>query len=206
MADASRVGYRTNGLSSALQLHHLSSRVGQTDGIAPPGVHQPRKPMDHAIADSHATVTISHMTIRSHQTPQSVQSDGALPGLLVLFWHEEGQEMQEPRNVRSITLDSTCPVPAANDRIVACVPCRGDLRKHGPHSGARTKPQKGRYVKRQFAERRSLPARQRSPSRAYAAPAAAPSPCRSASMPSATSAAEWSSSSSPAGRVCTRPP
>src|SRR5881227_3921289 len=73
MADASRVGYRTNGLSSALQLHHLSSRVGQTDGIALPGVHQRRKPMDHAIADSHATVTISHRTIRSHQTPQSVQ-------------------------------------------------------------------------------------------------------------------------------------
>ena len=27
--------------------------------------------MDHAIADSHAPVTISHRTIRSRQTPQS---------------------------------------------------------------------------------------------------------------------------------------
>src|SRR5579875_1972629 len=69
MADASRVGYRTNGLSSALQLHHLSSRVGQTDGIALPGVHQRRKPMDHAIADSHTTVTISHVVIRKSPDP-----------------------------------------------------------------------------------------------------------------------------------------
>ena len=61
--------------------------------------------MDHAIADSHATVTISHRAIRSHQTPQSVQCDGALPGLLVLFWHEEGQEAQGAAYVRSVTLD-----------------------------------------------------------------------------------------------------
>ena len=54
--------------------------------------------MDHAIADSHATVTISHRAIRSHQTPHSSAmlsippirwTEGALPGLLVLFWHEE---------------------------------------------------------------------------------------------------------------------
>lgn len=69
MADASRVGYRTNGLSSALQLHHPSSRVGQTDGIALPGVHQRRMPMDHAIADSHATVTISHSGEQESQDP-----------------------------------------------------------------------------------------------------------------------------------------
>lgn len=69
MADASRVGYRTNGLSSALQLHHLSSRVGQTDGIALPGVHQRRMPMDHAIADSHATVTISHSGVQESRDP-----------------------------------------------------------------------------------------------------------------------------------------
>jgi hypothetical protein len=69
MADASRVGYRTNGLSSALQLHHLSSRVGQTDGIALPGVHQRRMPMDHAIADSHATVTISHSGAQESRDP-----------------------------------------------------------------------------------------------------------------------------------------
>src|SRR6185437_10142176 len=69
MVDAGRVGYRTNGLSSALQLHHLSSRVGQTRGIATPGVHQPRKPMDHAIADSHATVTISHSGDQEAQVP-----------------------------------------------------------------------------------------------------------------------------------------
>src|SRR5690348_4792185 len=81
MADASRVGYRTNGLSSALQLHHLSSRVGQTDGIALPGVHQRRKPMDHAIADSHATVTISHRTIRSRQTPHSAQYRDSRPNM-----------------------------------------------------------------------------------------------------------------------------
>lgn len=98
MADASRVGYRTNGLSSALQLHHLSSRVGQTDGIAPPGVHQRRKPMDHAIADSHAPVTISHSGVQESQDPQSVQCRArVLPGLLVLFWHEEGLGAQEPR-------------------------------------------------------------------------------------------------------------
>jgi hypothetical protein len=52
--------------------------------------------MDHAIADSHATVTISHRAIRSHQTPQS----GTSPGPLVLFWHEEGQETQEPGTCR----------------------------------------------------------------------------------------------------------
>ncbi|AEM80314.1 hypothetical protein Strvi_0537 [Streptomyces violaceusniger Tu 4113] len=47
---------------------------------------------------------------------------------------------------------------------------------------------------------------QRSVSRSYALPARSPSPSRSAARPSATSAAEWSSSSCPAGRVCTRPP
>src|SRR5882757_10337319 len=60
MADAGRVGYRTNGLSSALQLHHPSSRFGQTDGFALSGVQARRKPMDRAIADSHPNVTISH--------------------------------------------------------------------------------------------------------------------------------------------------
>src|SRR5690348_14129184 len=76
MADAGRVGYRTNGLSSALQLHHLSSHVGQTDGIALSGVQPRRNPMDHAIADSHPAVTISHSgikEIRGHQIHQGVQ-------------------------------------------------------------------------------------------------------------------------------------
>src|SRR4051794_23157211 len=88
MVDASRVGYRTNGLSSALQLHHPSSRVGQTDGIALPGVHQRRKPMDHAIADSHATVTISHRGDQESpdvlkecnaEIPPQKRAEGALP-------------------------------------------------------------------------------------------------------------------------------
>ena len=37
--------------------------------------------MDHAIADSHATVTISHRAIRSHQTPQRVQCRAFRPYL-----------------------------------------------------------------------------------------------------------------------------
>src|ERR1700742_4389156 len=64
MADASRVGNRTNGLSSALQLHHPSSHSGQTDGIALSGVQARRMPMDHAITDSHTSVTISHSMIK----------------------------------------------------------------------------------------------------------------------------------------------
>lgn len=52
MVDVSRVGYRTNGVSSALQLHHLSSGAGQTDGIALPGVHQRRKLMEQAVTGS----------------------------------------------------------------------------------------------------------------------------------------------------------
>ncbi|CAG7643035.1 hypothetical protein SBRY_30734 [Actinacidiphila bryophytorum] len=63
MADAGRVGNRTNGLSSALQLHHPSSRVGQTDGFALSGVQARRKTMDRVITDSHPSVTISHSTI-----------------------------------------------------------------------------------------------------------------------------------------------
>src|SRR5882757_8523735 len=112
MADAGRVGYRTNGLSSALQLHHPSSHVGQTDGIALPGVHQRRKPMDHAIADSHAPVTISHRVIRSQQTPQSVQyrdsthtwADGALPRAPCPILARGGVRGARARKVPSVTL------------------------------------------------------------------------------------------------------
>jgi hypothetical protein len=244
MADASRVGYRTNGLSSALQLHHPSSRVGQTDGIALPGSHQPRKPMDHAIADSHATVTISHMAIRRHQTPQSEcnaeipptvhhkWTEGALPGLLVLFWHEEWQEAQEPCKCGPSPLTQK-PGSGPTSRAFTEVPStyvvswhlgrdlhHSALTRHrgvihlSHHQVIRQSVRNDRLPRSdpgpgsgaQFADRRSLTARQRSTSRPYASPAAAPSPCRSASMPAATSAAERSPSRSPAGRACTRPP
>src|SRR5438132_1072530 len=135
MADASRVGYRTNGLSSALQLHHLSSRVGQTDGIAPPGVHHRRKPMDHAIADSHATVTISHRTIRSHQAPQRRAS----PEPLVLFWHEEGQETQEPGTCGPSRLTRS----EGYARIGTYVPCRRKLKGTWERLDPGRNPKKG---------------------------------------------------------------
>ena len=79
--------------------------------------------MDHAIADSHATVTISHRAIRSHQTPQS----GTSPGPLVLFWHEEGQETQGPGTCGPSRLT----LREAYARIGTYVPCwlsiRGNL-------------------------------------------------------------------------------
>jgi hypothetical protein len=65
--------------------------------------------MDHAIADSHATVTISHSGDQESQDPpkhcnaeipprmELSWADGVFPGLLVLFWHEERQEAQGPR-------------------------------------------------------------------------------------------------------------
>src|SRR5690349_16172965 len=64
MAYTGRVGNRTNGLSSGLQLHHTSSPVGQTAGIGTSGGQGRRIAMDHAIADSHPGVTIGHDTDR----------------------------------------------------------------------------------------------------------------------------------------------
>lgn len=52
--------------------------------------------MDHAIADSHTAVTISHSVISRHRPLKDRNTDlsalswteGAQVGLLVLFWHE----------------------------------------------------------------------------------------------------------------------
>ena len=215
MACAGRVGYRTNGMSSALQLHHLSNRYGQTDGIAIPGVHQRRKPMDHAITDSHTTVTISHRMIGSHRDPPKhamprfrPQRDGQSPPRTPCPILARGRARgARDLHVRSVTLDINRP-----DRDLRPVltnrknPMRICSNLSATFEGAHIEGTHKDGRRAQFAERRSLTDRQRSTSRPYASPAAAPSPVRSASMPAATSAAEWSSSSSPAGRTCTSPP
>lgn len=231
MADASRVGYRTNGLSSALQLHHLSSRVGQTDGIAPPGVHQRRKPMDHAIADSHATVTISHSGVQESQDPpKRAMSRWSPPRTPCPILARGGVRDARAVYVRSITLGriggiqrhtpGSRPTPHVDETSGTQseheTPKRADRQTPVRYKGDATWPAMASVVcyvtparaagAVQFADRRSRTDRQRSTSRPYASPAAAPSPRRSASMPSATSAAEWSPSRSPAGRACTRPP
>jgi hypothetical protein len=70
--------------------------------------------MDHAIADSHFFVTISHTVMSRHQIHQGAQyrsihplTDRRSPSeLLVLFWHEESGWTQGFLRVPSITLEA----------------------------------------------------------------------------------------------------
>ena len=83
--------------------------------------------MDHAITDSHAAVTISHNRIRGIRSAKECNTDesahtwaeGELPGLLVLFWHEEGQGAQGPRKCGPSRLAQL----EMNARIGTYVPC-----------------------------------------------------------------------------------
>lgn len=229
MADAGRVGNRTNGLSSALQLHHPSSLVGQTDGIALSGVQALRKPMDHAITDSHSGVTISHSWITSPiptlkicntGQPSHCWTEPALPGLVVPYWHDWWACPQESPYVLSVTLE-----PMA--RIGTIVPAPSGIasgslhrrvgspsvarRRQGANASAAARNEPlgsaaGISRRGQLANCSSRMVRQRSVRRSYASEAAAPEPSLSAARPSATSAAERSSARSASGMACTRPP
>lgn len=187
MADASRVGYRTNGLSSALQLHHLSSRVGQTDGIALPGVHQRRMPMDHAIADSHATVTISHSGVQESQDPpKRAMSRWSPPRTPCPILARGGVRDARAAYVHSVTLaavdTSLMHTPGSGPTSLVDEASRTSERARNPKTGVPSNASSLRHTVRQItpagvlqvtltapaqlAERRSRTDRHRSTSRA----------------------------------------
>jgi len=74
----SQVGYRTNGLSFTVQVHHLLRPVGQTAGIGIPRF-KPRDPEGPGIADSHSAVTMSHSGPIGHSGPPRPTSNEVSP-------------------------------------------------------------------------------------------------------------------------------